>query len=129
MHLTMQIITEIRTVIIEDRFNNDPISSEIELDIQNKIRERNKKLEDPKLKKIFLDCRLELDFDGQYLWRSDPDRQFKDVYDLGEVNKLNKEWENEAVLRDIRNKKLIRTSTGNLVEWLDFEQKWTDKRL
>ena len=127
MHLTMQIIKEIRTVIIEDRFNNDPISSEIELDIQNKIMERNKKLEDPKLKKIFLDCRLELDFDGQYLWRSDPDRQFKDVYDLGEVNKLNKEWENEAVLRDIRNKKLIRTSTGNLVEWLDIEQKWTDK--
>jgi hypothetical protein len=92
-----------------------------EVDTQKKIKKRNKKLQDPKVLKLCSDYQKEL----QFLWSSDPDRQGKQVYDSGEVEDLNKQWQKDAVRRDPK-KGLIRVSTGRPVSWSDSQGKWVD---
>jgi hypothetical protein len=101
----------------------DPIESKIqETVLQKKIRKRNKKLYDQKIRALCSGYSNEI----QYLWNSDPDRQGKEVYDSGEIHDLNQQYEKEAVRRDLRKNALIRVRTGKQVYWSDFEGRWID---
>jgi hypothetical protein len=92
----------------------------IDLCFQKEIKRRNKILEKPIVKQICCDSEREI----KYLWNSDPARH-GEVYDSGEVDELNKRWEKEAVIRDLK-KGLIRVSTGRPVYWSETEGKWID---
>jgi hypothetical protein len=94
-----------------------------EIDLQKKIRKRNRKLQDHKLRKICSDYQNE----NLYLWNSDPDRQGKYVYDSGEIDDLNMQYERDAVRRDTQKNYLFKVSSGKPVYWSDFEGKWVDE--
>ena len=104
---------------LQNSFKSDPQ----EIDLLKKIRNRNKKLQDDKVRRICSDYQHE----NVYLWNSDPDRQGKDVYDSGEVYDLNKQYERDAVRRDIQKECLFRVTTGKQVYWCDFQGKWVDE--
>lgn len=83
------------------------------------LQKRNIELKNKKVRKICSDYRNEL----EYPWNSDPDRKGKDVYDFGEVYEMNKQWEREAIRRDVKGKSLFRVLTGKPVYWSDSEGK------
>ena len=100
-----------------------PFESDLqEIDFQIKIEKRNKNFEEHKVRSLCSDYENET----KHLWNSDPDRQGKEAYDSGEVDDLNKQYEREAVKRDVQKNCLFRVSTGKPVYWSDFEEKWVD---
>ena len=102
---------------------NNPFESTLqEIDFQKKIKKRNNKLQDQKIRRLCSDYQNETG----YLWNSDPDGQGKDVYDSGEVHDVNQEYERDAVRRDMKKNALVRVRTGRPVYWSHIEGKWVD---